>query len=150
MNWDKCIICQKDTKKPVQCPANSKRKNVGTVYSSFKTNLKAYLDLGIVPALANILFLDDSKEIEQTLTDNKAVWHKSCWDLFSNTKVEQAKKRKLNDIQNEADEDNNITETTRDNFSPIKPRCSPTESSLQSEVHCFFFCEKPDSVTNLC
>ena len=107
-------------------------------YSSFETNLKAHQDLGIVPALANILFLDNGKGIEQTLIDNKAVWHKSCWDLFSNTKVERAKKRKLNDIENEEDEDNNITDTTGDNFSPIKPRGPLTESSLQSEVHCFF------------
>ena len=98
MNWEKCIICQKETNESPQCPANSKRKNFGAGYSSFPTNLKAYQDLGIVlPALVNIPFLDQGKGIEQTPIDNKAIRHKSCRDLFSNTKVERAKKWKRNE-----------------------------------------------------
>ena len=33
----------------------------------------------------------------QTLSDRKASWHKSCRDLFSNTKLKRATKRKLDE-----------------------------------------------------
>lgn len=150
MDWTKCIVCQKDKKKELtQCPANSKRKDVGAGYSSFVSNLKAFQELHIEPTpYINVSLLDQGNGIEQTLNDNKAVWHKSCRDIFSNTKLERAKKRKLSEIDLESGVDYNITETTTTSFSPIKPRRSLTDSLVQPEIHCFF-CEKSDDATNL-
>lgn len=91
-----------------------------------------------------------SKGIEQTLIENKALWHKSCREKFSNAKLERAKKRKLSEI----DGDNTIYSNIHDSegsCSPIKPRRSSvvnSSSSSQSQLYCFF-CEQPDSVTNL-
>ena len=34
INWARCIICQVDKDEPLQCPANSKRSNVGAGYQS--------------------------------------------------------------------------------------------------------------------
>ena len=98
MDWHQCIICQKSTKEDLQCPANSKRKDAGAGYTSFVNNLKEFQNLGIEPAALDVKLLDAGNGIEQTFLDKKASWHKSCRDLFSNTKLERAKKRKLAEI----------------------------------------------------
>ena len=95
MDWCRCIICQKITKEDLQCPANSKRKDAGAGYTSFANNLKEFQNLGVEPVALDAKLLDEGNGIEQTFLDKKASWHKSCRDLFSNTKLERAKKRKL-------------------------------------------------------
>jgi hypothetical protein len=32
VDWSKCILCQKQTREPLQCPANSRRHDVGAGY----------------------------------------------------------------------------------------------------------------------
>ena len=98
MDWHQCIICQKSTKEDLQCPANSKRKDAGAGYTSFVNNRKEFQNLGIEPAALDVKLLDAGNGTEQTFLDKKASWHKSCRDLFSNTKLERAKKRKLAEI----------------------------------------------------
>jgi hypothetical protein len=49
INWKLCIICQVKTNKPLQCPANSKRSDVGSGYKSLADNIKSFQDLGEIP-----------------------------------------------------------------------------------------------------
>ena len=52
--WLKCIICQKSSKEPLQCPAEkSKRVDLefGSDYVAFSTNLKRFMELNALPIL---------------------------------------------------------------------------------------------------
>ena len=116
MNWELCVVCQQQTKESLQCPAKSKRKDYGARYISFARNVKIFQDLKLLPSSFNIDCIDDGSGMEETLLKRKASWHKSCRDLFSNTKLERAQKRKQADIS--APE------------SPIKARRSSSSSHL--------------------
>ena len=80
MDWKLCIICQTKTGEPLQCPAISKRKDVGASYSLFARNLEDFQKIGSVPAIANfnVEELSGGPGTEQTLTERKASWHKTC------------------------------------------------------------------------
>ena len=49
MDWNLCIICQKDSKDELQCPANSKRQDEGAGYSSLALNIQEIQKLGKLP-----------------------------------------------------------------------------------------------------
>ena len=49
MDWKLCLICQNETREPLQCPAMSKQKDVGASYASFARNLEEFHDIGSVP-----------------------------------------------------------------------------------------------------
>ena len=51
----------------MQCPAISKRKDVGASYSSFARNLEEFQKIGSVPVRLNVEELDDGQGIEHTL-----------------------------------------------------------------------------------
>ena len=147
MDWHQCIICQKSTKEDLQCPANSKRKDAGAGYTSFVNNLKEFQNLSIEPAALDVKLLDAGNGIEQTFLDKKASWHKSCRDLFSNTKLERAKKRKLAEIskvEKNGKDEMGIGECIS---SPVKARRSNVPR-FHGESHCFF-CDTVDSQLNL-
>lgn len=57
-----------------------------------------FQDLKLLPTTFNIDLIDDGAGMEETLLKHKASWHKSCRDLFSNTKLERAQKRKQADV----------------------------------------------------
>ena len=149
MDWEKCIICQKSKGEPLQCPAVSKRKDAGAGYISFAKNLVEFQKHGIIPTFLKISCLDEGQGITQTLSDRKASWHKSCRDLFSNTKLERVKKRKLDEIEDterdEKDEKTSAEESSH--LSPVKSRRSSHPKCL-SENHCFF-CDETDNLRNL-
>jgi hypothetical protein len=142
MDWKLCIICQRSTKEALQCPARSKRKDAGAGYFSFIRSALGYkAELGIEVTQIDI----ESPGIEQTLTIHNASWHKSCRDLYNNTKLERAKKRKL--AKSDKDEDSADEEPS--SSSPVKSRRSsiltgPVAQNLQC-----FFCDKQDSPDNL-
>ncbi len=138
MEWKLCIICQTKTQEVLQCPALSKRKDVGTSYHSFARNIEEFQKIGAVPLHVSIEDLNDGQGIESTLSSRKALWHKSCRNAFSNARLERARKRKLENEENEdtTEEENSfiITETT---CSPVKRR-SRSLTSNKSRDQCFF------------
>ena len=69
MDWKLCIICQTKTGEPLQCPAISKRKDVGASYSSFARNLEEFQKIGSVPVRLNVEELDDGQGIESSIGD---------------------------------------------------------------------------------
>ena len=133
MDWTKCIICQKTTKEKLQCPANTKRKDTGAGYISFLKNVQDFQSLEraiSVPFNASWFDL-------QTLSAEKASWHKSCRDMFSNTKLQRAKKRQKSKVASDTEETEADEGTSK---SPIKARRSSAPSYVP-EKHCFF-CDK--------
>ena len=83
MDWNLCIICQKEVKNEnLSCAANSKRKDVGVGYSSFVCAIEEFRKLESLPVSIDVSLLDDGSGIEDTLSRNKAKWHKNCQLLF--------------------------------------------------------------------
>ena len=144
MNWKLCIICQKRTREPLQCPAMSKRKDVRASYASFARNLEEFHEIGSVRGHLNVEELNQGQGIEHSLKERKALWHKTRRNRFSNANLEHAKKRKHHRENEEEISDLLVTESTS---SPVKARCSSRPGSSFSS-HCFF-CQSSDIPANL-
>ena len=100
MDWTKCDLCQTVTKEKLQCPADSKRTDVGAGYLTLSNAIKCFSELGSFPIDVDISICQDENLLE-TFTKQKAKWHKSCRDKFSNLKLQRAQKRKSNDGEQE-------------------------------------------------
>ena len=90
-NWKLCMICQEDNEEPLTCPLKSKRKDVGSGYSSLAENLIRFNQLGQLPF--HLERLDEGNGIEKTMITNSAQYHQSCRLKFNNTKLQRAEKR---------------------------------------------------------
>ena len=86
VDWNKCVLYQAITSEPLQCSADSKRKDLGAGYKSLGNNLRRFQELGCLPFKVNILSLDKDERPTQILKEKSAKWHKSCRDKFSNLK----------------------------------------------------------------
>ena len=95
MDWSLCVICQCKTREPLHCPASSKRKDVGAGYSSFVKNLEEFKMLGAIPTISTGLLSYKGQSVQTYLLQNNASWHKTCREMFSNTKLERAKRGRL-------------------------------------------------------
>ena len=148
MDWKRFIICQKAMTESLQCAANSKRKDAGAGYISFIQNVEEFKKLGINVTRCEIPAVSESQRLEQTLLKNKASWHKSCRDLYNNTKLQCAKKRKLDEscVDEETIAGNDELEEGMPS-SPVKASRS-TVGRYNPQSQCFF-CDKYDSPTNL-
>ena len=62
------MICQEDNKEEPTCPLKSKRKDVGSVYSSLAENLIKFNQLGQLPFY--LKRLDKRNGIEMTMITN--------------------------------------------------------------------------------
>lgn len=130
INWKLCVLCQQIKQESLQCPANSKRTDLGAGYKSLAENLLLFSDLGMVPFPVILDQLNDGSGVENTMLNNKASWHKSCKDKVDTTKYKRAKKRR----QQEEEEDTtcHIPVKTRSTSLASENRCEETESK------CFF------------
>ena len=93
--WSLCILCQNDTKESLQCPARSKRADLGAGYRSMAENLQRFFAIGAFPFDVNPIHLDDGSGLCNTLIKHEASWHKSCKDNINSTKLKRAEKRKI-------------------------------------------------------
>lgn len=121
----------KESAEPLQCPAQSKRKDTGVGYATFAKNLIRLEELGFSPPNFK---LPINEILEQKLTDNQAKWHKGCKDAFNSTKVQRAEKRAAKRKQEE-------TTSAKDPYSPIKRRRSSVVAIDRNETYvskCFF------------
>ena len=78
MYWKLCSIFQNKARGPLQCPAMSKRKDVGASYASFARNLEDFHEIGSVPGHLNGEELNQGQGIEHSLKERKALWYKTC------------------------------------------------------------------------
>ena len=86
-NWDICALCQKNTKE--------KLMNNGPVgYKSLSSSIQEFSKVSkILPLNIDIQRLNNGSGIENTLASNQAKWHKSCNMLFSDLKLDRARKQ---------------------------------------------------------
>ena len=53
-DWGKCIFCQIDSKEKLQCPARSKRDDVGAGYASLADILPKFDKLNALPSTVQL------------------------------------------------------------------------------------------------
>lgn len=92
-NWDRCFICQQDTKEKLIHPSLFNREHDRTGYDTIARNVPLFHKINALPILLSPTRLDEGDGIENTLTRNRAKYHSSCKLMFSNTKLERAQKR---------------------------------------------------------
>jgi hypothetical protein len=138
LNWDLCIVCQKQTSIKLQCPNNSKRGDVGAGYRTFAANFAAFKAANAVPAWVRFR-LDDDVDMVEALVRNNAKWHKSCVDSINATKLQRVERRVVEM------EDHNFSDTAQllEEGSALTMSCS-TRSSFSTlpecSTPCCFFC----------
>lgn len=90
MNWNLCLVCQKQTDEPTKCPVNSlKKEHASEAYEAFLGHLRAFRDIDSIPVDVNL----GSHENAESLRKHYACWHKSCHSKFNNRELERARKR---------------------------------------------------------
>jgi hypothetical protein len=131
INWEKCVLWQSGTKENLQCPADSKRYNLGAGYSSLAKNIEKFHQLSCLPIKPMKLLTvygTRSSDIEVALHQHKGKWHKKCRDSFNNLKLERAEKRKHTE---------DISEATRK---------STRKAGEASRTQCFFCDEESEDM----
>ena len=94
-DWQKCIFCQDAaSKEKLQCPANSKRADCVSGYTSLASILPQFVQADLLPPGFSIERLDDGSGLEITLSSNHAKWHKSCRMFFYSNELNRAAKRR--------------------------------------------------------
>ena len=92
-DWGKCCLCQENISEILKRP-NFSRRHGQPGYRVLDINITELQNLNDLPLPLNPLRLNNGSGIEQTLVENGAKYHPSCYLLFSNTQVQRAKKRK--------------------------------------------------------
>ena len=92
-DWSLCVLCQESKGEALQCPADSKRSDVGAGYKTLAENIQQFNELGCTPIQISLSRLNEGDGMENTFLRSKARWHKSCHLLFNSTKLNRAKKR---------------------------------------------------------
>ena len=131
-DWSLCILCQESKSEALQCPADSKRSDVGAGYKTLAENIQEFNELGCMPIQISLSRLNEGDGMENTFLRCKARWHKSCHLLFNSTKLNRAKKRQA---------------PTPDSSVSCKYTRSSSSSSSQMnnpEKICFF-CDQPST-----
>lgn len=92
-DWNLCVLCQENTGEILQCPAESKRSDVGAGYRTVAQNIIRFSDLDSMPVHIALSRLDEGGGIENVFLTRRARWHKSCNAKFNSTKLKRAEKR---------------------------------------------------------
>ena len=138
INWTRCIICQVDKDEPLQCPANSKRRNVGAGYQSFADILPEFQSADALPShmVVDAAEFDEGNGVSATLAEHGAKWHKTCRLYFYPRELERITARKKQKVNVECEQPTELSFAG----SPVKRRSLTATSSQQ---HTCIFCDKP-------
>jgi hypothetical protein len=154
-DWGKCIFCQKSLQSvKTNCPADSRRTDVGCGCKSLYDAVEEFAKLGQLPSdvIPFVQFWDEGNGNEATCASHRACWHIKCRQrFFHSTKLERLQKD-LADINNnvtvecEVDADvNNCTDS--DPVDPLSkmPRITRSASKLSAtdDMSVCFFCGLP-------
>ena len=85
-DWTICVFCQLDTKESLISPTDRG-------YETTADNITQFSNLDSKPIKINLARLDHGNGIQSTLKEQNAKWHKSCYQKFSHTKLERAKRK---------------------------------------------------------
>ena len=123
-DWNLCVPCQAKTSEPLQCPAHSKRTNVGAGYRYVAENLIKFQELDSIPAGVDIQHLNIDPGLENILYEHSAAWHTFCRNKIGNDKLQRASKRKTEESHNP---------------SPVKTRRSSSQHHQNTGKRCVYF-----------
>ena len=98
INWNQCIICQKDKSEPLKCPLDSLGGGSDESYSTFLANVKEFRSISALPTC---ICFEDNTSVED-LTHHHACWHKSCHLKYSNSKLAAKTKKRKADCMEES------------------------------------------------
>ena len=91
-DWSKCCRCQSEKKgEGLTSPSPGSKEKDG--YSKLGTNISLFHTINQLPIILDPSRLDVGDGIEATLRSNNAKYHESCRLMFSNSKLERARKR---------------------------------------------------------
>ena len=91
-DWNKCFLCQSDKKgEDLRSPSPGSKEKDG--YSKLATNIPLFQTINQLPIIMDTSRLDEGDGIEATLRRNNAKYHENCRQMFSNCKLERARKR---------------------------------------------------------
>lgn len=115
LDWSRCVLCQDTSSEPLQCPFDTKRSDVdqGIGYQTLACNIVKFHEFGCLPMQLDLAQLDEGYGIEETLIQNRAKWHKSCRNKFSNLKLNRAEKKRKSAGDVQADTSNRSKITRR-------------------------------------
>ena len=71
-DWKLCLICQEDKTETLTKPDQSKRKDIGSGYSSLAENLVKFSEFGELPGSFHLERLDDGHGIEAAMVAHGA------------------------------------------------------------------------------
>ena len=100
-DWSKCCICQtikkgEDLQSP---PTHYKCSNESDGYSMLATNIPIFQSINQLPISIDPSRLDEGDGIKATLRINNAKYHRNCRLMFSNSKLDRARKRAAADLE---------------------------------------------------
>ncbi len=128
-NWNRCVLCQEETPEALQCPANSKRHDVGAGYSTLSASIIRFSELNKLPIPIDLSRLDEGNGIEATLMEHGAKWHKCCHTKFNVTKLRRAEKKQVS------------PEDSKSDCSPPRKKIRPSRSTESVTKESCYFCE---------
>ena len=133
-NWEKCIICPKETHEQLRCPTKAYSFDK-TVYESFLRNVDEFKRLNALPA---VVCLDVDSATVDDLVKNESKWHRSCHLKFSLSKLQKAQQRVNNNMNISSC---NEPQTTK--------RTNKRNQSVDSFENVCIFCEKGADISAL-
>ena len=141
INWKLCALCQTKTKEKLQCPARSKRKDIGAGYEYIAGTIQECIDLNALPLPLKLSQMNDGSGMVNTFKKNKAEWHHTCRNKFSKENVKRARentsgtKRKL-DVPH--DESTSPVKTRKKCSTPkdeVSDKCIFCDLSGEDDLH---------------
>ena len=128
INWELCVICQKQTSESLTSPTLSRRHDIGRGYKSLAENLFKFNELGKLPKSLQLNRIDEGQGIEAALIDNDAKWHHTCILNYNKTMLQRAEKKK----------EETPIDITSDELPPKHNRLrSFSTAAFASEASCF-------------
>ena len=134
------LVEVKTKNETLQCPADSKRRDVGAGYQTLSNNIVKFSELGNIPLQINLASLDEGDGIETTFLRRKARWHKNCHSLFNASKLERVRKRvSLEEETNEA---------SNHKYTRSSTSSQASQSAERTEDLCFLCDKRADGDKN--
>ena len=71
MDWKLCALCQTEKKEKLQCPASSKRKDVGAGYKYIAGNIQQLIDINALAFPIKVSYMNNGSGMANTILKNK-------------------------------------------------------------------------------
>ncbi len=149
ISWNKCCLCEEDTREKLTCPAE--HKNGGQGYKTLAQNLPQFNAIGELPLHISLTRLEEGKGLEETFYERKAKYHHTCYLRFNDKNLQRAQARvqKKGTEAKETEDDVDSSKGTKRNISesndiPEKKftRMSSGIQNTKSEI--CTLCEEPE------